>query len=135
MFVNLKKLKKQCFRFGITQNSCLTSLPHPSNHIPFEFIIVKLIIHYWVFWSMSFAPLSPFKFCCSILPFSLFFSRLAPIGALFSWINRTYFACMFDDDLWKSYVYWTTFSNVKYHDLCATINPSNNKYLQNENIF
>ena len=38
---------------------------------------------------------------------------------------------MFDDYLWKSYVYWTTFSNVKYQDLCATINPSKIKYLQN----
>ena len=28
------------------------------------------------------------------------------------------FACMFDDYLWKSYVYQTTFSNVKYQDLC-----------------
>ena len=24
---------------------------------------------------------------------------------------------MFDDDLWKSYVYWTTFSNVKGNQL------------------
>ena len=31
---------------------------------------------------------------------------------------------MFDDYLWKIYVYWTTFSDVKYQDLCATINPS-----------
>ena len=38
---------------------------------------------------------------------------------------------MFDDYLWKSYVYLTTFSNVKYQDLCATINPSKIKYLQN----
>ena len=28
---------------------------------------------------------------------------------------------MFDDYLWKSYLYRTTFSNVKYQDLCATI--------------
>ena len=35
---------------------------------------------------------------------------------------------MFDDYLWKSYVYQTTFSNVKYQDLCATINPSKIKY-------
>ena len=41
------------------------------------------------------------------------------------------FACIFDDYLWKSYVYRTTFSNVKYQDLCATINPSKIKYLQN----
>ena len=27
------------------------------------------------------------------------------------------FACMFDDYLWKSYVYRTTFSNVKYQDV------------------
>ena len=44
------------------------------------------------------------------------------------------FACMFDDYLWKSYVYRTTFSNVKYQDLCATINLSKIKYLQNHNL-
>ena len=33
--------------------------------------------------------------------------------------------------LWKRYVYWTTFSNVIYQDLCATINLSKIKYLQN----
>ena len=37
-------------------------------------------------------------------------------------------ACMFDDYLWKSYVYRITFSNVKYQDLCATINPSKKSY-------
>ena len=40
------------------------------------------------------------------------------------------FACLFDDNLWKSFVCQTTFSNVKYQDLCATINPSKIKYLQ-----
>ena len=30
---------------------------------------------------------------------------------------HTYLACMFDDYLWKSYVYQTTFSNVKYQDM------------------
>ena len=43
--------------------------------------------------------------------------------------NLAIFACMFDDYLWKSYVYRTTFSNVKYQDLCATINPSKIKYV------
>ena len=38
---------------------------------------------------------------------------------------------MFDDYLWKCYVYRTTFSNVKYQDLCATTNLSKIKYLQN----
>ena len=33
------------------------------------------------------------------------------------------FACMFNDDWWKSYVYRTTFSNIKYQDLCAKKNP------------
>ena len=32
-----------------------------------------------------------------------------------------FFACMFDDYLWKSYVYRTTFSNVKYQDLFEEI--------------
>ena len=41
---------------------------------------------------------------------------------------------MFDDYLLKSFVYWTTFSNVKYQDLCATINPSKIKYLQSKTI-
>ena len=41
------------------------------------------------------------------------------------------FTCKFDDYLWKSYVYRTTFSNVKFQDLCATINTSKIKYLQN----
>ena len=41
-------------------------------------------------------------------------------------------ACMFDDNLWKSYVCRTTFSNVKYQDLFATINPSKIKYVQNQ---
>ena len=41
----------------------------------------------------------------------------------FKWFHAR-FACMFDDYLWKSFVYRTTFSNVKYQDLCATINPS-----------
>ena len=27
------------------------------------------------------------------------------------------FVCMFDDDLWKSYLYQTTFSNVNYNSL------------------
>ena len=40
------------------------------------------------------------------------------------------FACMFDEYLWRSYVYRTTFSNVKYQDLCATINPLKIKDLQ-----
>ena len=31
---------------------------------------------------------------------------------------------MFDDYLWKSYVHRTTFSNVRYQDLRATIHPS-----------
>ena len=35
---------------------------------------------------------------------------------------------MFDDDLWKSFVY-RTFSNVKYQDLCATINPGRDEIL------
>ena len=37
---------------------------------------------------------------------------------------------MFDDDLWKSYVYRTAFSNVKYQDLCAKINLLKIKDLQ-----
>ena len=40
------------------------------------------------------------------------------------------FTCMFDDNLWKSYVCRTIFSYVKYQDLCATINTSKIKYLQ-----
>ena len=39
---------------------------------------------------------------------------------------------MFDDYLWKSYVNQTTFSNVKYQDLCETINSSKIEYLQNQ---
>ena len=39
---------------------------------------------------------------------------------------------MFDDYLWNSYVYLTTFSNVKYQDLSAKINLSKIKYLQNQ---
>ena len=27
------------------------------------------------------------------------------------------FACMFDEYLWRSYMYQTTFSNVKYQDI------------------
>ena len=34
---------------------------------------------------------------------------------------HTYLACMFDDYLWKSYVYQTTFSNVKYQDISTKI--------------
>ena len=46
--------------------------------------------------------------------------------------SKVIFPCMFDDYLGKSYVYRTTFYNVKYQeDLCATINPSKIKYLQN----
>ena len=41
---------------------------------------------------------------------------------------KTFFACMFDDYLWKSYVYRTTFSNVKYQDFCVTTNLSKIKY-------
>ena len=44
------------------------------------------------------------------------------------------FTCMFDDYLWKSYVYRTTFSNVKYQDLCATINPSKIKNVRKYSI-
>ena len=48
-------------------------------------------------------------------------------------LPRANFACMFDNYLWKIYVYHrTTFSNVKDQDLCATINSSKNKYLQNQ---
>ena len=36
---------------------------------------------------------------------------------------------LFDDYLWKSYVYRTTFSKIKYQDLCATINPSKINYI------
>ena len=43
---------------------------------------------------------------------------------IFGYIFRMY-------DLWKRYVYRTTFSNVEYQDLSATINPSKIKYLQN----
>ena len=43
---------------------------------------------------------------------------------------KSVLACMFDDYWWKSYVYLTTFSNVKHQDLCATINPSKINYKQ-----
>ena len=39
---------------------------------------------------------------------------------------------MFNDYSCKSYVYRTTFSNVKYQDVCATINPSKIEDLQNQ---
>ena len=44
-------------------------------------------------------------------------------------IANFYFCIYIDDYLWKSYVFRTTFSNVKYQDLCATINPSKIKYI------
>ena len=40
------------------------------------------------------------------------------------------FACTFDEYLWRSYVYRTTFYNAKYQDLCSTINPLKIKDLQ-----
>ena len=48
------------------------------------------------------------------------------------YVNSHSFACMFDDYSWKSFVYWTNFSYVKYQDLCETINPSKIEDLENQ---
>ena len=51
----------------------------------------------------------------------------------FNWQDKMIFPCMFYDSLWKSCVS-DYFSNVKYQDLCATINSSKIKDLEDHSL-